>query len=278
MIVCELHRAHDNLGERADKNRGVRAMKKLTVAAMLVLVCLMVLCRSGETFASSYVVKGGAIFQVEANGSENKLENAKAVEVEEKTEENAIRFWSVLGKDISDLIEKEETGIYFFDKKGRNIAILPLESAYECQGLVFSPTGNRLAVMKGSGVRQDIEIVLYDAPEMKELESFGSIKDQFAWLDARRCVFTSIGEEIRDGSFANLGYGLRLSVVLYDAAARKATILREATDTQNFMLSAVCFETFEVEIIENSVKSDEDWRDEAKIKKKKISVPIPDAD
>jgi hypothetical protein len=253
-------------------------MKKLTVAAMLVLACLMALCRSGETFASSYAVKGGAIFRVAADGSENMIENAKAIEVEEKTEENAICFWSVLGEDISDLIGKEETGIYFFDRKGRNIATLPLENAYECQGLVFSPTGNRLAVMKGSGVRPDIGIVLYEAPGMKEVESFGSIRGQFAWLDARRCVFTSIGEEIRDGSFSNLGYGLRLSVVLYDAAARKATILREATDTQNFMLSAVCFETHEIRITEISVKSGSDWRDAEKTRTMEISVTIPDAD
>ena len=53
------------------------------------------------------------------------------------------------------------------------------------------------------------------------------------------------------------------------------TVLKEATDTQNFILISVSDD--DVSILEKSVKSVKDWSDEDKIFDREISVPIPAA-
>ena len=81
---------------------------------------------------------------------------------------------------------------------------------------------------------------------------------------------------MREGAVAHgRSFWFRFSVVLYDAPADLETVLKEATDTQNFILISVSDD--DVSILEKSVKSVKDWSDEDKIFDREISVPIPAA-
>jgi hypothetical protein len=79
------------------------------------------------------------------------------------------------------------------------------------------------------------------------------------------------------GAFRNLGYGLRLSVTMYDTAAKEAVILKNATDTQNFSLLSVSGDSGEMKLLiaEQRVSRERDWDNEAKIQNLEIEIEIP---
>jgi hypothetical protein len=183
----------------------------------------------------------------------------------------------VFGTDTSEAVKENETGVWFFTESGGALTFVPLESEYECQGVIFSPGGGSFVLVKGSGARPDMSFEVYGEGTEKMAE-FGGIRGEIEWVDPVRFVFTSIGEDTREGgSFLNLSYGLYLSVSMYDTAAKELTVLKEATATRNFTLGSMTEDGSAVTVVEQSVKSEKDWADEDKIKTREIQVEIPAA-
>ena len=190
--------------------------------------------------------------------------------------DNGIEYWAVMGPDASDAVTEAETGVWFFGHEGEFAHFIPLESAYEYVDIAWSPAGDRLVLVTGSGIRPDVLFNLYTLPGPEKKAEFPGLRDGLWWLeDGMRLAFTRI-DGVRDkGGFDNLGYGLKLSAVLYDSAVGEETVLKEATDTQSFLFRAIGDE--DIEIAEEYVESPEDWGDDEKIKEREIKVPVPAA-
>ena len=177
-----------------------------------------------------------------------------------------LRFWSVFEND-------EEIGVWFFSEGGECLTFLPMESAFECRGIVFSPDGERLLAAKGSPTRPIVTWEMYETGPMERRAEFTGLSEGAGWIDEARFVMTRI-DDIREGvAFLNLSYGLRVSVVMHDAAASRTTVLKEAADTKNYWLTSVGDGV--VTVWEDSVKSEKDWGDEDKIEGREITVEIP---
>lgn len=174
-------------------------------------------------------------------------------------------------------VSDDETVLFFFAADGTVIRTIPLNSPYEFRGVTFSPDGKYFVLGRGGDVRPDVSYELYgEAPEA--LLEFTALRMELVWLDPHRLVYNQIGDDIRDnGTFLNLSYGVRLSVVLYEVPLNKTVVLKEATDTQNFWLGEVVEDGAAVTVDEESVKTPADWDDENKIEHRQIRVEIPAA-
>jgi hypothetical protein len=198
--------------------------------------------------------------------------------------EGPVRYWVELGPRASDEAQDIESqyflaGVYFFDSDGACLSYVPIASeGGGCQDVVFSPDGRRFVLVIGSGIRQDMFFKVY-GEGMKMMGIFTGVRDQLVWIDETRFVMTRIDDEDRDGravDITSLSY-TRLSVVMYDMATRDVTVLKEATDTQNFWFVALSEDGNAVMVKEDFVKSEADWDDEEKIETREIRVEIPGA-
>ena len=188
-----------------------------------------------------------------------------------------IRYWSAFGHDTSDEVKENETGVWFFTGDGSFLTFITLDSEYEYQGLLLSPNGDRLVLVRG-GMRADVFFDVYGEGMEKQAELSG-FRGEIAWVDSARFVFTRI-DDIREDMLAITRYAFKCSVIMYDAAEKKEIVLKEASDTQGFAFIATSEDGESVVISETSVESPKDWQDwenEEKIKEKEISVPIPAA-
>jgi hypothetical protein len=235
---------------------------------LLALILFLPILTVSTSFAAEpscalnrYSVRDGVLFRG--------VTPMKDTEIHEAGTQNAL-FWAVLSKESAG-----DAGVFFFAEDGICVNFLLLESVYECQGIIFSPDGERFVLERGSGVRPDLLFELYKFRGMKKEAEFAGIREQIGWIGNGRLVFTGIDEGIRDGgSFHGLGYGLRLSVVMYDAAARRTVILKEATDTENFSLLSVADDGSEAAVLEESVMSEKDWSEEGKIKRREVRIKL----
>jgi hypothetical protein len=190
--------------------------------------------------------------------------------------EGSIRHWSAFGTDTSDAVSETETGVWFFGGEGEFMTFIPLESEYEYQDIVWSPSGDRLVLVRGSGVRADMFFELY-AEGMERKAEFSGVRGSLVWLDdGMRFVFTRIDGTRDEAVVFSIGT-LRLSAVLYDSAIGETTVLKEATGTQNFYFSGISGDGENIAVSEEYVETPGDWADEGKIKNREISVPIPAA-
>jgi hypothetical protein len=112
---------------------------------------------------------------------------------------------------------------------------------------------------------------------MEKTAELAGVCGSFAWVDGVRFLFTRIDDIREGGSFPGLGYGLRVSAVMYDTAISEEIVLKKATDKQNFWTGKVSSDGTSVTVTEESVKSEKDWSNENKIKKREIKVKIPAA-
>jgi hypothetical protein len=224
----------------------------------------------GEPNFEAFSLKNGHVYK---NGKELDCE---VYEVPEGID-NAIKTWAVVGTETSETVKEEETGVWFFGSGGGFMAFIPLESVYEYQDILWSPSGDRLILQRGSPMRPDVFFDLY-AEGMEKKAEFSGVRDGIAWLgDGMRFAFTRIDGIREGGRFFNLAYGLRLSAVLYDSAVGETIVLKEATDTQNFWFSSVSEDDENIAVTEEYVESPKDWADEGKIKQREITVPTPGA-
>lgn len=191
--------------------------------------------------------------------------------------DNNIKYWAVIGTGTSEVVTKEETGVWFFGEHGEFITNIFLENEKEYQDLLWSPAGDRLVLVRGIEGEQDLVFELY-AEYMEKKAEFRGLRASLAWLeDGMRFVFTRI-DDIREGvAPSDLPHGLKLSVVLYDSAIEEVIPLKESTHTKNFSFDSVSEDGEHIALTETSVRSPEEWGEEEKIKEREIKVPMPAA-
>mgnify|MGYP000881339016 CR=1 FL=1 len=191
--------------------------------------------------------------------------------------EGTVRFWSVVGADESSPAAENETGVWFFAEDGEFLSFLPLESAEECQDIVFCQDGSYFLLMSGSGVRADMTYILYELETMEQKIEIPGTRGSALWIDAGRVALTRIDDvrETESGAFSMAA--LRLSAVMYDTVAEELVVLKEATATKNYWYGGLSDDGGSFVVLEDSVKSEKDWGNEEKIKTRKIQIEIPAA-
>ncbi len=191
--------------------------------------------------------------------------------------EGPVRFWSAVGADDSGLVRENETGVRFFAEDGAFLAFLPLESADECQDIIFSPDGTFFLLMSGSGIRADMTYILYDPETMEKKIEISGTRGSAEWIDVGRFVMTRI-DDVRETESGNFSMAaLRLSAVMYDTVAEELVVLKEGTATKNYWCGGLADDGGSLIISEDSVASEKDWGDEEKITTREIKIEIPAA-
>jgi hypothetical protein len=191
--------------------------------------------------------------------------------------DNEIKNWAAIGTETSDSVTEAETGVWFFGNEGQLMTFIPLDNEHEYQDLLWSPSGDRLILVRGSGMRPDVFFELYDEGMEKKAE-FSGLRGEIAWLeDGMRFAFTRI-DDVRDSEDGVYSSSLlKLSAVLYDSTVDETVVLKESTDTKNYRFSEISDDGEKIVITEESVKSPKDWGDEEKVKEREIKVPVPAA-
>lgn len=230
------------------------------------------LAEKGETTlrTDAFAIKDGRVY---------KDEEELACEVYEIPGglENGIAAWAVVGPETSDAVTETETGVWFFGTEGEFLTFIPLDSEHEYQDLLWSPSGDRLVLVRGSAARPDMFFDVY-AEGMEKQAEFSGLRGEIAWLDdGMRFVFTRI-DDIRGGTATpGRSYGLKLSAVLYDSAIKETIPLKEASDTKNYSFVSLAEDRERIVLSESSVRSPKDWSNERKVRERTITVPVPPA-
>lgn len=186
--------------------------------------------------------------------------------------DNGILFWSVVGSETSEPVQEEGAGVLFFGADGRGVAFIPLDAEGAYQDLVWSPDGDHLVLVTG-GARPDVFLGVYTLEEktLRKAAEFSGLRD-LAWLDPHRFAFTRI-DDVRDtGSGVFRVTALRLSAVLYDAAAEAETVLKTADETRSYTFQSLSEDGSEIHLTELSVESPKDWDDMEKIRERELAV------
>ena len=184
--------------------------------------------------------------------------------------------WAELTPSVSDLIDEDEMGVFFFGPEGNLWGMLPIEGEYGIREVAFCPDdGERFIFEDGSGSRADVFLKVYNVSTMEKMAEFSGIRGSWVWIDPYRCVFTRI-DGTRDKGFGyGFGYGLRLSVVMYDTVMKEEFVLKKAADTASYFFEFL--DGDELVVTEERVKKAADWDDESKRHEKEIRVEIPAA-
>jgi hypothetical protein len=137
-----------------------------------------------------------------------------------------------------------------------------------------SPGGERYVRETGNPAGAEVTFEVYEGEGNEKLGEINGIRGQVAWLDPVRFAVTRI-----DGTRSDEApFVYRLSVVMFDTAAKETTVLKDATDTQNFSFRGEFTEDESAVVVtEETVKSKEDWGDEEKTETREINVEIPAA-
>ena len=118
--------------------------------------------------------------------------------------DNGIANWAVIGTGTSDAVTEKETGVWFFGSEGEFMTFIPLDNENEYQDLLWSPAGDRLILVRGSGERPDMFFDVY-AEGMEKQAEFSGLREEIAWLDdGMRIVFTRIDGIREGGAFPGL--------------------------------------------------------------------------
>jgi hypothetical protein len=192
--------------------------------------------------------------------------------------DNGIAAWVAVGPETSGAVSEAETGVWFFGTEGEFVTFIPLESEYEYRDILWSPAGDRLVLVRGSPARPDVFFDVY-AEGMEKQAEFSGLRGEIAWLDdGMRFVFTRI-DDIREGAAVRgVSYGLKLSAVMYDSAVKETIPLKESSDTKSYSFRSFLEDGERITILEISVPSPKDWKDEEKeIRERELRVPIPAA-
>ncbi|MBL3592324.1 MAG: hypothetical protein JMJ93_02300 [Synergistaceae bacterium] len=234
-------------------------------------LCLLALTLWGAPLfaVQEYVLEKGQVYRVGPGGEKILLEDE---EPGLSATNRGIYSWVLVDPELSEAMKGSTSGIYFFDEKEYPLGFLPFEGAAYCD-VAFSPDGEMIAVNFGTDMTQDILLYQFDGFEKKAtFRGLGSA----AWIDAFRFVFTR--DDASKGPRSDgLGQEGWISVVIYDAAMGEEIVIKEATETEDYLLCGVNVDEETLEILGRSVKTEEDWKDEEKIEDVEIVVPIPAA-
>jgi hypothetical protein len=211
----------------------------------------------------AFLLKDGKVF---------KNKTALECEVHEIEGKGAFRFWSAFGPETSEAVAENETGVCLFSAKGACVRFVALDSENEAQDVLPSADGKAFVLVTGSGMRADVFFNVYGEGAEKLAELSG-VLGQIVWLDAGRFAFARI-DDTREVDAA-AGNWLKTSLVLYDTAAKKETVLKKATDKLNYAEPALTPGENSITVTEEAVKSAKEWKNDDKVKRKEIKVPIP---
>ena len=218
----------------------------------------------------SYILKGGKVYRVEA-GKETLLEDE---EPGRTNTDKGLYSWIWVDPALSEKMRDSKVGIYFFlGEDEKPAGFLPLEDA-TCSDLEFSPDGEEFLLSWGTDAVQELSLYVFDGFVKKK--SF-LVVGPWTWIDSHRFVFTQ--DDTSKGSRGKAVEQLEgwLSVALYDSALEELSVIREATETQDFILTGVDHEKRVLEVQERSVKDKKDWDDAEKVEEKETTIPIPAA-
>ncbi len=240
--------------------------------------CGLLLCVLGVALSAwpalagreSYALKDGKVYQVDADGKRKLLEDA---EPGQYGTDKGVYSWILVDPELSDAMKGSKSGIYFFDESEKPQGFLPFDGAAYCS-VTFSPDAEKIVINFGTDSSQ--EIMLYTFKGFEKEGAFRAV-GSVTWLDPVRFVFTR--DDASKGSRAKTldqqeGW---LSVMIYDTAIKELISVMEATETKDYMLTAVDEEESKLKILERSVKDKKDWGDGNKIQDTEISAPIPAA-
>lgn len=235
------------------------------------LVGVLLLSAVGAFAAEeSYILKEGKVYRVEA-GKETLLEGVHPMR---SNTDKGLYSWIWVDPALSEKMRDSKVGIYFFlGEDEKPAGFMPLEAA-AFSHLQFSPSGEKFLLSWGAYAVQELSLYTFDGFVKKK--SF-TVVGPWTWIDFHRFVFTQ-----DDTSKGSRGKAVELqegwlSVALYDSALEELTVLREATETQDFILSGVEHEEGVLKVQERSVKDKKDWDDEEKVEGKVTTIPIPAA-
>jgi hypothetical protein len=247
-----------------NSGRFVSAFRALIAAfAALAFLSAPAFAAKGAPDIGKFSLKNGKVYK------NNKKINGEVHKTDAKAA-GAAAFWSVFGPEAS-----ARTGVWFFSKKGACVKFVPLKSKMDAQDVIVSPGGGAFALEGGSGMRPDVFFHVYSWKSAKKKAELRGVRGELGWLDDNRLGFTRIETDgVRVGRFYGLAYGLKLSAALYDLAAGKESVLKKATETQNFSFAGVSDDGKSIKIGEEYVDSEGDWIDEDKRKAREIKVPI----
>jgi hypothetical protein len=221
----------------------------------------------------------GAVFTLK-DGRVHKGDAALDSEVHQVPSEigGPIRHWSVVGPSASDEMQEDEIAVWFFSSEGQSLRHMPLEGEYELQDVHFSPDGESLVLAIGSPMSPDMTYEVY-GKTTERIGEIAGLRGDVAWLDPVRFVMTRIDDtrDFEKDPADGPAFGWRVSIVMFDVAAKETIVLRESTDTQNFWFKQVVEGENALSGVEDYVESEGDWSDEEKIKSRDIRIEIPAA-
>ena len=237
-------------------------------AACLFVFTLFLSLAAGCSYAADFpfTVKGGRLLR---DGEE------LACEVFKVRGNAAAAYWCLLEPDLHGVAE-DEAGLWLFSADGRICGGIHFEAGEARPEITFSPGGCSYVITTGSSSRPDVFLHVSGRDGEKAMELRG-LRDGLMWIDPLRVVYTRIDGPRENGSFAGLGYALKVSVAMYDTAAREETTLKEADARNNFWLTDLTKDAARAVVTEESVKSEGDWDDAEKIGYREIKVDIPAA-
>lgn len=189
-------------------------------------------------------------------------------EARQAESEMGLYYWFPVPEEAEGALKGSASGLYFFYESGGFIAFLPTTEAEFAGEARLSPTAQYVLIDFGTSPERDLR--LYDFQTLKEKRAFLAM-NEIVWLDARRFALTYVDTSKKARAQNTLESGW-LSAAMYDLAAEKLTPIREATETNDFMLNAVDLEAKTFTIVERSVKTSGDWADEAKIENRDVTV------
>lgn len=246
-------------------------MKKGLYCLSFCLFAMILLVASAALAGQeTYILEDGMAYRVDADGNKTLLEEELPGQ---HATEKGIYSWILVDPELSDAMKGSKSGFYFFDEFETPLGFLPFEGAAYCD-ISFSPDGERFIVNFGTDVSQ--EIILYTFEALEKKASFKAIGPG-VWIDFARIALTlDDAEKGKRGKALDQQEGW-LSVALYDSLMEELFPVAEATETVDYMLIGINFESETLEILERSVEDVQDWNEEEKIQDTEISVPFPAA-
>ena len=112
------------------------------------------------------------------------------------------------------------------------------------------------------------------------MAEISGVRDNLAWIDPIRFVMTGIDDTREGPNYEKRGgpaFGLRTSIVMFDTATKKSSVLKKSTATQNFWFDEVIEDGKALNGREEYVKSEGDWGDEEKEQSRDIRIEVPAA-
>lgn len=172
-------------------------------------------------------------------------------------------FWFTY--PVNDKSTKGITGVGFLDNSGKLTAFVPLENDY-CDCL-FNPSGTVVIFDCGTSNLRSSQI--YTFPQLQKLDSLETVSSPI-WCDDTRFAYCLAGSQKRDNDSEVPNW---ISLYLYDISAKKSTVLKAATKTEDFLLDAV--KKGEISFERRWVISESDWKVFEKIHSERGSIKVP---